>query len=71
MELDTANDAPGPGSSRAAGVAARDRHQWLQNGVRDDLAGGVRCSDRVQFGDGVGGQGQGRAGDVLTQVIDR
>ncbi len=28
-------------------------------------------SDRVQLGDGVGRQGQGRAGDVLAQVIDR
>jgi hypothetical protein len=35
------------------------------------LSVGVRCSDRVQLGYGVGGQGQGRAGDVLAQVGDR
>src|SRR6185312_14745132 len=29
---------------------------------------GVRCSDRVELGYGVAGQGQGRAGDVLAQV---
>jgi hypothetical protein len=37
-----------------------------QTGRLRHLSVGVRCSDRVQLGDGVDGQGQGRAGDVLA-----
>src|SRR6266536_1532395 len=42
-----------------------------QTGRLPHLSVGVHCSDRVQLGDGVGRQGQGRAGDVLAQVGDR
>jgi hypothetical protein len=38
-----------------------------QSGRLRHLSVGVHCSDRVQLGDGVGRQSQGRTGDVLAQ----
>jgi hypothetical protein len=58
------------GSSRRLRLAGRQvigRHRIVvirQSGGHTEW--GVRCSDRVQLGYGVGGQGQGRGGDVLA-----
>jgi hypothetical protein len=69
---------PGPADGHPAGPyppngtcpASQSSKPAAQVGLLSFTIAGMH-SDRVQLGDGVGRQGQGRAGDVLAQVIDR